>query len=64
MPLCLSLLICIVWYKVSNALDRSKNIEIGSFSLTSVCSKVSTNSMVAVSVECCFIKPCWLPYNS
>ena len=64
MPKCLSLLISIVWSNVSNALDRSKYIEIGSLPLSSVCSKVSTNSRVAVSVEYCFLKPCWLPYNS
>ena len=64
MPQCLSLLISITWSNVSNALDRSNKIEIGSLPLSSVCSKESTNSRVAVSVECCFQKPCWLPYNS
>ena len=47
MPYCLSLLISIVWSKVSFALDRSKNVEIGSLPLSSICSKASTNSRVA-----------------
>ena len=50
----------IEWYSVSNALDKSRNIEIRISPRSIVSYIVSMNSMAGRSIEWCFPNPYWL----